>query len=398
MASSLPAAAGPGAGRRRSWRPAAIAAAAVGAILLLAVLADGRLLVADADPSAVTDADVRLARSLFSDSASPEALAEACIDDAGTIDPTCLGDGQPGGRAGGRTDGVSVEVVPRACRDASSVSAECVERELGIDVPGECTDTGGGVDVGCLAERGDLLVLTDVCIDGGRLPAQCLKGRVFGVPDPGPESGDRPADLDLPLSGPGGDEPSSVPVHEGGATDAGEDATDRPTPDPAAASDPLAAVTRGLGLVVVLALVAGVVVVLVLALRRWRARPAVVAPDVDEDAHDRAVMAASLDASAQQLDPSGGDARQAIIAAYAMLLEGLAACAQGRRPAETPLEHLERVLATLDVRPDPLRELTALFGEARFSDHAMTDHQRDRARAALEDAAADLDRVRETVG
>ena len=138
---------------------------------------------------------------------------------------------------------------------------------------------------------------------------------------------------------------------------------------------------------------------MVLVVTRWRPGPLapVVEPDVDDDAHDRAVMAASLDASAHQLDLSG-DPRRAIIAAYAMLLEGLAACAQERHPAETPLEHLERVLAALDVRPEPLRDLTTLFGEARFSDHPMTPRHVDRARAALEAAAADLDRVRETVG
>jgi hypothetical protein len=155
-----------------------------------------------------------------------------------------------------------------------------------------------------------------------------------------------------------------------------------------------------LGWLALVVLAAGLIVLLVLALRRWRpGRLPIVEPAAEDEEHDRAVMAASIEAGARQLDLSG-DPRQAIIAAYALLLEGLAACAQGRHPAETPLEHLERVLAALDVRPEPLRELTALFGEARFSDHAMTDAQRDRARAALGAAAADLERYRvpEAVG
>ncbi|HMJ77897.1 MAG TPA: DUF4129 domain-containing protein, partial [Iamia sp.] len=352
--------------------------------------ADGRLLVADPDPSAVTPADVRLARSLFHEATPPESLAEACIDDEGTIDPACLGDGQPGGPS---VD-VAAEVVPRACRREGSVSAECIERELGIDVPAACTTGGGGVDVGCLAEQGDVLVLTDQCLDDGRLRGECLDGRVYGVPDPGPTDGG--SDTFVPVQVPA-DAAVSAPDADPRAPADDAASPERERPD-AEGSGFLGGLFHGFGLLVL----AGVVVVLLiaafLALRGWRPnrRGPVVEPG-DEEAHDRAVMAASVDASARLLDLSG-DPRQAIIAAYALLLEGLAACAQGRHPAETPLEHLERVLAALDVRPEPLRELTALFGEARFSDHAMTDRQRDRARAALEAAAADLERVRETVG
>lgn len=359
------------------------------AILLLAVLADGRLLVADPDPSAVTAADVRLARSLFSDVVPPESLAETCFADDGAVDPTCLDDGRPGGGTGSLAD-----VVPRQCRDESSVSAACIERELGIDVPRECTRPDGDLDVGCLAGRGSLLALTDQCLDDGRLRAECLDGRVFGVPEPGPTDGrDRPSFVPEPT----GDR--EVRPQQARPADA---TPDRPEDegvdeDPSGVERIVAALSQGLGLLLLVALVAALLAAVVLAATRWRPRsPAPVEPDRD-DAHDRAVMAASLDAGAHQLDLSG-DPRQAIIAAYAMLLEGLAACAQERHPAETPLEHLERVLAALDVHPDPLRDLTTLFGEARFSDHPMTGHHVDRARAALEAAAADLDRVREVVG
>jgi len=381
---------GPGAGRRRSWRPAAIVAAALAAILVLAVLADGRLLVADPDPSAITPADVRLARSLFHGATPPESLAEVCFDDEGTIDPACLGDGQPGGSSSDE----AAEVVPRACRDEGSVSAECIERELGIDVPAACTDVSGGIDVGCLAERGDLLVLTDQCVDDGRLRGECLDGRVYGVPDPGPTDG---SDTFAPVQVPA-DAGVSAPEADPREPVDDDESPEREGESSDASSGFLGGLFHGVGLLVL----AGVVVVLLIAafltLRGWRPnrRGPIVEPGAEE-AHDRAVMAASIDASARRLDLSG-DPRQAIIAAYALLLEGLAACAQGRHPAETPLEHLERVLAALDVRPEPLQELTALFGEARFSDHAMTDQQRDRARAALEAAAADLERVRETVG
>jgi hypothetical protein len=387
-----PVAAGPGATGRRSWRPVVIVAAAGAAILLLAVLADGRLLVADPDPSAVTAADVRLARSLFSDVAPPESLAEACFADDGAVDPACLDGGGPG-----RDGELTAEVIPRACRDEGSVSAACIERELGIDIPGECVHQDGDLDVGCLAGRGSLLVLTDRCLDDGRLRAECLDGRVFGVPDPGTTDGR--------------ERPSFVPEPTGDRVDPPEQARpDDTTPDRPEDEDEVDegssglerivdALSQGLGWLLLVVLLGALLAAAVLVVTRWRpGRLApVIEPDLDDDAHDRAVMAASLDAGAHQLDLSG-DPRQAIIAAYAMLLEGLAACAQERHPAETPLEHLERVLAALDVRPEPLRDLTTLFGEARFSDHPMTTRHVDRARAALEAAAADLDRVRETVG
>jgi hypothetical protein len=385
----------PGTGGPRSWRPVAVVAAALGAIVLLAALADGRLLVADPDASAVTPADVRLARSLFGGVTPPENLAEACIDEEGTIDPACLDDGQPG-----ELDAdLAADVVPRECREQASISASCLERELGIDVPAECADEHDRLDVGCLAGRGALVVLTERCLDDGRVRQECLEGRVFGVPDPGPADGVE--DVYVPDRVDTGDPqaaPSDAPLGRPDPSDRDED-DDRDEEDERSGLEKaLDGVLDGVGLLLAVALLVGLVALVVVLVLRRRPRPgAPVEPDADEEAHDRAVMAASLDAGARRLDLDG-DPRQAIIAAYALLLEGLTACAQGRHPAETPLEHLERVLAALDVRPEPLRELTALFGEARFSDHAMTDAQRDRARAALQAAAADLDRVRETVG
>ena len=84
------------------------------------------------------------------------------------------------------------------------------------------------------------------------------------------------------------------------------------------------------------------------------------------------------------------DPRQAVIAAYARLLDGLRDAGAGREPAEAPFEHVARVLGTLGVRPEPLRQLTALFAEARFSTHPITEAQRAAALTALEDARADL--------
>lgn len=88
-----------------------------------------------------------------------------------------------------------------------------------------------------------------------------------------------------------------------------------------------------------------------------------------------------------------GDARAGVIAAYRRLLDGLDDAGAGRRDAEAPFEHVTRALSTLGVRPEPLRDLTALFAEARFSDHAITEDHRAAAFRALDAARSELQAV-----
>ena len=87
------------------------------------------------------------------------------------------------------------------------------------------------------------------------------------------------------------------------------------------------------------------------------------------------------------------DARAGVIAAYRRLLDGLDDAGAGRRDAEAPFEHVTRALSTLGVRPEPLRDLTALFAEARFSDHAITEDHRAAAVRALDEARTELQAV-----
>jgi Domain of unknown function (DUF4129) len=87
------------------------------------------------------------------------------------------------------------------------------------------------------------------------------------------------------------------------------------------------------------------------------------------------------------------DARAAVITAYRRLLDGLDDAGAGRRDAEAPFEHVTRALSTLGVRPEPLRDLTALFAEARFSDHAITEAHRAAAVRALDAARTELQAV-----
>jgi hypothetical protein len=98
-----------------------------------------------------------------------------------------------------------------------------------------------------------------------------------------------------------------------------------------------------------------------------------------------ASLASSMDALTNATDD-----RAAIIAAYAALLEGLARAGVPRRIDEAPEEYVRRVLTSLHVSPEPLDELTALFSEARFSEHPLGQGQRARAVTALEAARSDL--------
>lgn len=104
----------------------------------------------------------------------------------------------------------------------------------------------------------------------------------------------------------------------------------------------------------------------------------------DAEATHRAVLH-SIDEMLADPDPN-----TAIIGAYARLLEGLSRSGAPRRDHEGPEEHLQRVLATLQVRPVPLRELVTLFATARFSGETLTPDHRSRALEALRSVAEDL--------
>ncbi len=122
-----------------------------------------------------------------------------------------------------------------------------------------------------------------------------------------------------------------------------------------------------------------------LAHRRRPASDAV--DDGPADTARRALADSAADLTATE------DPRQAVIAAYARLLDGLRDVGAGRLPSEAPFEHLSRVLHSLGVRDAPLRSLTTLFAEARFSTHPITESHRQAALAALEEARADLNEM-----
>jgi hypothetical protein len=86
---------------------------------------------------------------------------------------------------------------------------------------------------------------------------------------------------------------------------------------------------------------------------------------------------------------SGVDHREAVIASYAIMEDTFAAQGSPRKPAQTPSEFIERVLASRSFGFDStgtdaaIRRLAALYEVARFSDHPVEAPDRARAVALL---------------
>lgn len=98
--------------------------------------------------------------------------------------------------------------------------------------------------------------------------------------------------------------------------------------------------------------------------------------------HAPEALAAALDESLDDLR-TDTDLRRAIIAAYARMERALAGAGLPRRPAEAPLEYLERALLSLEASAPAVRRLTDLFEWARFSHHEPEPAMRDEAVDAL---------------
>lgn len=118
------------------------------------------------------------------------------------------------------------------------------------------------------------------------------------------------------------------------------------------------------------------------------------APDDHDDGPDRreegepvaATLRAAVDAAEGGL-LAPGDARAAIVAAYAAMAQSISAGLARRGgpvpPSDTPTELLERAVAARLVAAGPAGRLTGLFREARFSRHPMGEAERRAAEQAL---------------
>jgi hypothetical protein len=89
-----------------------------------------------------------------------------------------------------------------------------------------------------------------------------------------------------------------------------------------------------------------------------------------------------------------GPPRNAIVAAWVALEAAAGGAGLPRHPAETSTEYVTRVLRVWDVDPRALAELAALFREARFSTHPLTEAHRQHAITALGTIRSDLGRER----
>lgn len=85
-----------------------------------------------------------------------------------------------------------------------------------------------------------------------------------------------------------------------------------------------------------------------------------------------------------------GKPRDAIIACWMGLQAVTRGAGMGEDPSETAVEFTIRAMAGLDIDRGATTNLSALYREARFSDHEMTEIQRQRAGESLRVVASQL--------
>lgn len=130
--------------------------------------------------------------------------------------------------------------------------------------------------------------------------------------------------------------------------------------------------------------------VVVLAIRVNRRRRRAAPPESAREAPDRALLT-DRRAARQARMLREGSPREAIIATWLDLERLVATAGVPRRPSETSSELVVRVLDDREVPAAALTDLAALFREARFSTHELTEALRERA-------AGDLDAVHAALG
>jgi hypothetical protein len=90
-----------------------------------------------------------------------------------------------------------------------------------------------------------------------------------------------------------------------------------------------------------------------------------------------------LDEAAQFDALAHGEPRNAIVACWLRLEDDVAAAGWPRHVAETSAEYTARVLAAAGLDGEAVTALAALYREARFSSHPLSEDDRNRAAAAL---------------
>lgn len=134
-------------------------------------------------------------------------------------------------------------------------------------------------------------------------------------------------------------------------------------------------------LLIAFVIVAGLFLLMVAVVIRWRIQDRRFAADGfnDQRTATEAAVDVSLDALRSEPDP-----RRAVIAAYAAMERALSGAGLGRRRSEAPMEYVRRVLTEQTRAPEEVRTVTDLFQVAKFSHHTVDEDMRDRAIKALE--------------
>lgn len=127
-----------------------------------------------------------------------------------------------------------------------------------------------------------------------------------------------------------------------------------------------------------------------------RDEPEAVDEDDDLLAPDWAArLRAELETGARQgLDElDSGSPRNAVVACWMRLLDATQRVGLNPDPAETSHEYAARIMRLLRIDQEPVVSLGALYREARFSAHPVTEGQRLEAKRALMAIALDLQRL-----
>ncbi|MFC5729677.1 MULTISPECIES: DUF4129 domain-containing protein [Nocardioides] len=103
--------------------------------------------------------------------------------------------------------------------------------------------------------------------------------------------------------------------------------------------------------------------------------------EVPDDEDDDEALAEALDAGLDEL--AVGPPRNAIVAAWLRLERAAVSERFARDPADTPSEFAERVLSSYALDAGAVGRLAALYREARFSEHPISEEQREQARSCL---------------
>ncbi len=149
-------------------------------------------------------------------------------------------------------------------------------------------------------------------------------------------------------------------------------------PDPLEIPDFVTTILKVIGI----ALIAATVITL------WNNRPRVQLrqPSKPEefDLLDEVAAAIAADADKQRALLERGEARNAIVACWLRLEQVITDAGLDRRPSDTAQEFTARVLNRFQVDAESADRLAALYLEARFSSHEMTEQQRNEAIDALD--------------